>query len=74
MKRYLVRITNGSNANGLLGFSCSTVKSRLSSSRLSAPRIRLSGIGFALIPAPRSTRKFWIVGFAFGSTMQRVRA
>ena len=74
MKRYFVRIANGSKSNGLLGLSCVDHEVALSSSRLSAPRISLSGHGSGLMPAPRSTRKFWIVGFDFGSTMQRSSA
>ena len=65
---------NGSNANGLFGVSCVTRKSSLLSSRLSAPRMSLSGIGAGLTDAPRSTRKFWIVGFDFGSTIARLSA
>ena len=43
MKRYFVRMKNGSKANGLVGVSCVTTKSGFSSSRLSAPRTSWSG-------------------------------
>ena len=48
MNRYLVRMKNGSKANGFVGVSCVTTKSSLFSSRLSAPRMSSSGKRFGI--------------------------